>query len=188
METGLSNGRRLRFGAFEADLQAGELRKSGIKIRLQDQPFRVLALLLSRSGEVVSREELRSEIWPDDTFVDFDHSLNTAINKIREALGDSASHPRFVETMPRRGYRFVFPLERPAGKDGAEAGVGPPPPGVPTTRRILPKQDRLGWAVAAVAIVAALAVGTVRFRGPLQGPASSPTLAARGKSVLFQWG
>ena len=111
MGMGLSNGWRVRFGAFEADLQAGELRKSGIRVRLQDQPFRVLALLLERSGEVVSREDLRQEIWPDDTFVDFDHSLNTAINKIREALGDSATHPRFVETIPRRGYRFVFPVE-----------------------------------------------------------------------------
>ena len=119
METGSSNGRRVRFGAFEADLQAGELRKSGIRVRLQDQPFRVLALLLERSGEVVSREKLRTEIWPDDTFVDFDHSLNTAINKIREALGDSASHPRFVETIPRRGYRFVFPLPQTAGKGEA---------------------------------------------------------------------
>ena len=114
MEASSNHGRRVRFGAFEADLQAGELRKSGIKVRLQDQPFRVLALLLERSGEVVTREKLRSEIWPDDTFVDFDHSLNTAINKIREALGDSASHPRFVETIPRRGYRFVYPIEKPA--------------------------------------------------------------------------
>ena len=117
METGSSNGRRVRFGAFEADLQAGELRKSGIRVRLQDQPFRVLTLLLECSGEVVSREDLRQEIWPDDTFVDFDHSLNTAINKIREALGDSASHPRFVETIPRRGYRFVFPLDRPPPRE-----------------------------------------------------------------------
>ncbi len=111
MVSGVTNGQRVCFGAFEADLQAGELRKSGIRVRLQDQPFRVLALLLERSGQVVSREDLRQEIWPDDTFVDFDHSLNTAINKIREALGDSASHPRFVETIPRRGYRFVFPIE-----------------------------------------------------------------------------
>ena len=113
METGSSNGRRVRFGAFEADLQAGELRKSGIRVRLQDQPFRVLALLLSCSGDVVTREELRAKIWPDDTFVDFDHSLNTAINKIREALGDSASHPRFVETIPRRGYRFLGDVQGP---------------------------------------------------------------------------
>lgn len=111
MEMGPIDRGRVRFGAFEADLRTGELRKSGIRLRLQDQPFRVLALLLGRSGEVVSREELRAEIWPNDTFVDFDHSLNTAINKIREALGDSANNPHFVETLPRRGYRFIYPVE-----------------------------------------------------------------------------
>ena len=176
MGTGSSNGRRVRFGAFEADLQAGELRKSGIRVRLQDQPFRVLALLLERSGEVVSREELRAQIWPDDTFVDFDHSLNTAINKIREALGDSASHPRFVETIPRRGYRFVFPVPRPPAKDGAEAGVGSPPPGAPATRGILPKRERLAWVIAAVATIGALAVGVAYFAEPSREPAEGPPL------------
>ena len=179
METRSSNGRRVRFGAFEADLQAGELRKSGIKIRLQDQPFRVLALLLERSGEVVSREDLRQEIWPHDTFVDFDHSLNTAINKIREALGDSASHPRFVETIPRRGYRFVFPLPRPPEKDGAEASVGTAASGIPDTRRIPPKRDRLGWVIAAIATVAALAIGIAHFTEP------SRELAERPLAVIF---
>jgi DNA-binding winged helix-turn-helix (wHTH) protein len=105
-------GRRIvRFGVFEADLQAGELRKSGIRIRLQEQPFQVLALLLEHPGEVVTREHLREKLWPADTFVDFDHSLNTAINKIRDALGDSAASPRFVETLARRGYRFVAPVQ-----------------------------------------------------------------------------
>ena len=96
-----------RFGVFEADLGARELRKQGRRLRLQDQPFAVLAILLERSGSVISREELRQKLWPADTFVDFDHSLNTAVNKIRETLGDSASSPRFVETLARRGYRFV---------------------------------------------------------------------------------
>lgn len=100
-----------RFGVFEIDLAAGELRKNGAKVRLQEQPFQVLALLLERRGEVVPREELRKRLWPADTFVDFDHSLNTAVNKIREALGDSASSPRFVETVARRGYRFLGPVE-----------------------------------------------------------------------------
>ena len=95
----------LRFGTFEVDLRAGELRKQGKRIKLQDQPFQVLAVLLQRPGDVVTREELRSKIWPEDTFVDFDNSLNTAINKLREALGDSADNPRFIETLPRRGYR-----------------------------------------------------------------------------------
>jgi len=99
-----------RFGVFEVDLSAGELRKSGVKLRLQEQPFQVLAFLLEHAGEVVTREELQQKLWPSDTFVDFDHSLNTTINKVREALGDSASNPRYVETLARRGYRFIAPV------------------------------------------------------------------------------
>jgi DNA-binding winged helix-turn-helix (wHTH) protein len=106
-----NNRRVARFGVFELDLSAGELRKSGAKLRLQEQPFQVLALLLERAGEVVTREELRQKLWPSDTFVDFDHSLNTAINKVREVLGDSASSPRYVETLARRGYRFIAPVQ-----------------------------------------------------------------------------
>jgi TolB-like protein/DNA-binding winged helix-turn-helix (wHTH) protein/Flp pilus assembly protein TadD len=98
---------RLRFGVFEVDLRAGELRKHGLRVRLQEQPFQVLAMLLEHSGEVVTREELQKKLWPADTFVDFDHGLNKAINKIREALSDSAESPRFVETVARRGYRFL---------------------------------------------------------------------------------
>jgi len=102
----------LRFGVFTVDLAAGELRKNGVRIRLQEQPFQVLAYLLEHPGEVLTREELRQKLWPADTFVDFDHSLNTAVNKLREALGDSASNPRYVETLARRGYRFLAPVER----------------------------------------------------------------------------
>jgi TolB-like protein/DNA-binding winged helix-turn-helix (wHTH) protein/Tfp pilus assembly protein PilF len=98
---------RLRFGIFEADLRTGELKKRGTRIRLQEQPFQVLAVLLTRPGELVTRDELRDRLWTADTFVDFDHGLNKAINKIREALGDSAQSPRYVETVSRRGYRFV---------------------------------------------------------------------------------
>lgn len=98
---------RLRFGVFEVDLRAGELRKRGLRIRLQEQPFQVLAMLLGRPGEVITRDELQKKLWPADTFVDFDHGLNKAINKIRDALSDSAESPRFVETVARRGYRFV---------------------------------------------------------------------------------
>lgn len=108
------NSRVARFGVFELDLTAGELRKSGVKLRLQGQPYQVLALLLERAGEVVTREELQQKLWPSDTFVDFDHSLNTAINKVREALGDSASGPRYVETLARRGYRFIAPVQNNA--------------------------------------------------------------------------
>jgi cholera toxin transcriptional activator len=100
----------LRFGVFEVDLAAGELRKNGARIRLQEQPFQVLTALLQNAGQVVTRDYLRETIWPADTFVDFDHSLNTAVNKIRESLGDSASNPRFVETLARRGYRFIAPV------------------------------------------------------------------------------
>ena len=101
--------RLVRFGTFEVDLPAGELRKGGLKLKLTGQPFQVFAILLERPGEVVTREELQKRLWPD-TFVDVDHNLNTAINKIREVLGDSAESPRFVETLPRRGYRFIGPL------------------------------------------------------------------------------
>src|SRR5262245_52622168 len=112
----------LRFGVFEADLHAGELRKQGKRIKLQDQPFQVLAVLLQHPGEVVMREELRNHNWSSDTFVDFDNSLNTAINKLREALGDSADNPRFIETLPRRGYRFIAPVAGADQKDSAWAG------------------------------------------------------------------
>lgn len=106
-----ANSRRIfRFGAFEADPLTGELRKSGVRIRLQEQPFQVLLVLLERPGELVSREELRRRLWPADTFVDFDHSLNTVINKLRDALGDTAANPRFIETLARRGYRFLPPV------------------------------------------------------------------------------
>src|ERR1700731_3531349 len=100
----------LRFGIFEVDLRSGELRKQGVRIKLQEQPFLVLKVLLERPGEIVTREELRSQIWSADTFVDFDNSLNTSINKLREALGDSTDSPRFIETLPRRGYRFIAPI------------------------------------------------------------------------------
>jgi DNA-binding winged helix-turn-helix (wHTH) protein len=106
-----SNSRIVRFGVFELDLSGGELRKNGVKLRLQEQPFQVLAMLLERAGEVVTREELRQKLWPSDTFVDFDHSLNTAVNKVREVIGDSASSPRYVETLARRGYRFIAPVQ-----------------------------------------------------------------------------
>jgi len=103
---------RLRFDAFEIDLRSGELRKHGVKIKLHLQPFRILTMLLEHPGEVVTREELQRRLWPSDTFVDFDVGLNSAIKKLREALHDSAEHPRFVETLPRRGYRFIATLDK----------------------------------------------------------------------------
>src|SRR4030095_14992939 len=107
MQNPSSGPQNVRFGTFELDLRAGELRKEGVRVKLQDQPFQILAMLLEQPRQVVTREELRRRLWPSDTFVDFDHSLNKAINKLREALEDTADNPRFVETLPRRGYRFL---------------------------------------------------------------------------------
>src|SRR5579864_8034471 len=106
-----ARARRTRFGAFEVDLRSGELRKHGIRLKLQDQPFQVLALLLERAGDVVARDEFRQRLWPADTFVDFDTGLNTAIKKLRDVLADSAEEPRYIETLPRRGYRFIAEVE-----------------------------------------------------------------------------
>jgi DNA-binding winged helix-turn-helix (wHTH) protein len=119
-----SRGTLYRFGAFEADEKTGELRKHGRRLAVQGQPLQVLLMLLSRSGELVTRTEIQQALWPDGTFVDFDHGLNTAINKIREALGDSAANPQFVETLAKRGYRFIAPIEV-AGQEqaGARASV-----------------------------------------------------------------
>jgi TolB-like protein/Tfp pilus assembly protein PilF len=100
----------IHFGVFEADLRAGELRRNGSKVKLQEQPFQILAMLLERPGEIVTREELRARLWSADTFVDFDHGLNSAIRRLRDALGDSAENPSFVETLGRRGYRFIAPV------------------------------------------------------------------------------
>ena len=111
MEPSERKVQRIAFDRFEVDLRSGELLKNDRRLRLQAQPFQLLALLLERPGEVVTREEICRALWQADTFVDFDHSLGTAINKIREALGDSADHPRFVETLPRRGYRFIGKIE-----------------------------------------------------------------------------
>src|SRR5215467_5795388 len=106
-------GGRLRFGEFTVDTLARELHRNGLRVRLQDQPFQVLALLTQRAGEVVTREDLRKHLWPADTFVDFDNSLNAAVAKIREALADTPENPRFIETVPRSGYRFRAPIETP---------------------------------------------------------------------------
>ena len=104
--------RRYRFGTFEADAESGELRRQGLRVKLNAQPFQVLMLLMDRPGQLLTREEISRELWPDGTFVDYEHGVNSAVNRIREALGDTASSPRFVETLARRGYRFVAPVER----------------------------------------------------------------------------
>ena len=128
-----SNSRNVvRFDAFEVDLRAAELYKAGRKIKLQVQPLHILAMLLEHPGEVLTREELRQRLWPADTFVDFDHSLNTAVKKLRQALGDDRKKPRFIETLPKRGYRFIGtvrdaearPVEKTAALTTASSWVG----------------------------------------------------------------
>ncbi len=117
-----TNARSICFGVYELDLKAGELRRQGVKVKLQEQPFQILLMLLERPGEVVTREEIQQKLWPADTFVDFEHGINAAVKRLREALGDSAENPRFVETLTRRGYRFIYPVApvSPPAKGGDE--------------------------------------------------------------------
>src|SRR5262245_8574388 len=129
---------KAHFGVYEVDFRAGELLKNNRRIRLQDQPLRVLAMLLEKAGDVVTRHELRQKLWPDDTFVDFDHGLNNAINRLREALNDSAERPRFIETLPRRGYRFIAPV---TADRAAVDGRGPGSASSPATSETMPADD-----------------------------------------------
>ena len=138
----------VRFGVYELDPRAGELRRGGVKIKIQEQPYQVLALLLERPGEVVSREELKQRLWPADTFVDFDHSLNAAIKRLRDVLRDSADNPRFIETLARRGYRFLAPVT--GILSAADA------PLVPVLALTEPRQrNRARWIAAGVILAAA---------------------------------
>ena len=183
-------GRKAHFGVFELDLASGELRKSGVKVRLQEQPFQVLRALVEKPGEVVTREELQQRLWPDETFVDFEDGLSTAVRKIRQALGDSASNPRFIETLPRRGYRFVAPVEQPL--DSGSAKDKPP-----TRRRTL-----IWAAVGAVGASALLWMfaattsppfdGTVEPLQPvpltsLPGDEATPDFSPDGSQIAFAW-
>ena len=164
-----ARNRRTRFGAFDVDLRSGELHKHGIRLKLQDQPFQVLALLLEHPGDVVTREELRQKLWPADTFVDFDTGLNSAIKKLRDVLGDSAEEPRYIETLPRRGYRFIAPVENGAlpASPVVEVHLGPilPPrlaPKLWNKRRLV-----VTAGVAAFLIVAAIASWRIFFARPV---------------------
>src|SRR5262245_51440113 len=168
--------RILLFGSFEVDIASGELRRQGLKVRLQDQPFRLLVLLLERAGEVVTREELRNRLWPADTFVDFDHSLNTAVRKLREALGDSADAPRYVETLARRGYRFLVPVQErepsPVSADAEAPSAAPPTaPRGPSSR---PRVVLIAAVLGAAALIAYWAGTHAR---PRTGPGPKLTLA-----------
>ncbi len=172
--------RVLSFGSFEVDLVSGELRRQGLKIRLQDQPFRLLVLLLERAGDVVTREKVRETLWPGDTYVDFDHSLNTAVRKLREALGDSAEAPRYVETLARRGYRFIAPVAPlPTGQvahstNAAAASLLPSPAARRSTsaRRLLIIAIVVGICAAAL-----VAYWTVPRSGPTTQSGRRLTLA-----------
>lgn len=124
-----------RFGQFELDLTAGELRRNTGRVRLQPQPFKLLALLVRRAGALVGRDEIRAELWPDGTFVDFDQSVNFAVKQIRDVLGDSAERPLYIETVPRRGYRFIAPIESTGpARDNPAVAHDPKPPGTTTVR------------------------------------------------------
>jgi len=158
----VSTSRRLAFGTFEADLHSGELRKGGVRLRLQAQPFQLLVMLLERPGELVTREEICQKLWSTDTFVDFDRSLGTAINKIREVLEDSATEPRFVETLPRRGYRFIAPVVPvvESSQDRSSLPLGS------TTKEEhrSPLSRRLIWISACVVLVASALVAWYSLR------------------------
>lgn len=186
----------LRFGVFEADLEKRELRKQGIKLKIYDQPFEILVTLLGRAGEIVSREDLRQKLWPSETFVDFDHSINAAVNRLRDTLGDSADSPRFIETLARRGYRFVAPVE--AVMTGAAASTIP----VPATPRRRGNREVLAWSLLGVAALAfAVLLSTylrhnvppappIRFQIPLPDKVSLasddyPVLSPDGRSFVF---
>ena len=158
------------FDHFSLDLRAGELYKDGLKVKLQDQPLRILQLLLDRPGDIVSREELRNGLWAAETFVDFEGGLNTAVNKLRAALGDTAENPRFVETVGRRGYRFIAPVERPSAVES----------GPPSLRRTARRGWRRAAAVAGLAIAAA--IGVVAWRARAKDEATRASL--RSLAVL----
>src|SRR5882762_337479 len=168
----------IRFGIFQGDLQAGELRRQGYKVKLQEQPFQVLTMLLERPGEVVTREALQKKLWPADTFVDFERGLNRAINKLREALVDDADSPRFIETLPRRGYRFLAPVEtegtrEPEGTGRSQIAIVPSdrPHKVEgaVSRVAVPRRQVLPWAVAGVLAAIAVAASWRPWRSPAIG-------------------
>src|SRR5690348_688826 len=123
MERVLASANILRFGLFEADAARGTLTRSGLRVKLQDQPFRVLILLLEKPGEIVSRDVLRQKLWPEGTYVDFDGSLNVILKKLRAAIDDDSDNPRFIETVPRRGYRFIAPVDAAEPETHSPAGV-----------------------------------------------------------------
>src|SRR5215813_4544436 len=128
MQANNSDPALIRFDIFELELKSGELRRDGVLVKLQPQPFKVLTFLAIQAGQVVTREEIQQEIWGDETFVDYEQGVNFCIKRIRAALGDDAQSPRFIETLPRRGYRFIAPVERKEGNPSWENGLAMTPP------------------------------------------------------------
>ena len=189
METREGSTQRWRFGIFEVDALRSELRRSGTRVKLREQSFRILVLLLERAGDIVTREELRQALWPSDTYVDFDHSLNTAVMKLRDALGDSADKPLYIETIPKRGYRFVapvsqagdFPSEVPKTETpSADSGTLAPPTDMPLTAPVGPPGRRrlVGYAVGALCLLLFVIIGAivfVRSRNPARAPVTTST-------------
>src|SRR5208283_3163882 len=165
------NARRYRFGMFEVDPVQGELLRQGVRVKLQEQPFRLLILLLERAGEIVSREELRTRLWPENTFVEFDNSLNVAVRKLRDALRDDAEEPRFIETVPRHGYRFLAPVSSPElvptpvvlPAQGATASLTPDASQGAATLGSGQRRRSPTWKYSAVAVLLLLA-GVVAWR------------------------
>ena len=188
----------VHFGSFEVNLESGELRKSGVRIRLQQQPFKVLEALLKRPGQIVTREDLRTCVWPNETFGDFDQAVNVAVTKLRTVLGDSASSPRFIETLPRRGYRFIAPVQNEPAATEAGPGSGPPngPPNEERGSQPSSFGRRAAVVVAAVIVLGAVAALTLQFR-PREsawsfsrvsfgkGSIRSARFASDGQSVFF---
>ena len=172
-----TNPRIVQFGLFELDLDARELRKSGVRIKLQEQPFQILAMLLERPGEIVTREELQKRLWPQDTFVDFDLSLNSAVKKLRQALGDDSENPRFVETLYRRGYRFIGPVNGTASSKADQldlvqisAPAAPPEPALVQTALPRPIPKKLSFVYGVVALLLILAAVVAYRLIPSQPP------------------
>ncbi len=176
----------LRFGVFELDLEAGELRKAGARLRVQKQPLEILRLLVQRPGEIVSREELRAEIWSADTFVDFDNSLNTSINKLRDVLGDTSSSPRFIETVPRRGYRFIAPVTSNELLASPSPLLSPPPlPSPPPLAPSLPISQtarRVSWKIltSVLALLLLLLTGLLWHMHRSHSPLEKGTIVLGG--------
>ena len=190
MQSSGQNRGVIHFGPFEVDLEEGVLRKHGTKIRLQTQPFQILAALLETPGKVITRDELRRRLWPKDTFVDFEHGLNAAVARLRQALGDSAEQPRYIETLAKRGYRFTAKVAGPVIEKGEELPASP----------VAAKHKAAPWIAAAVLLGAGGALVFVVISHPaapkalhpvplttFRGMEVNPALSPDGNHVAFAW-